>query len=53
MAAALFGSPSHRNNASAVFRTAANACGALALRTWQRSSPWVTSRTQCSRFSIP
>jgi hypothetical protein len=34
-------------------RRAASACGADPLRTRQASSPSVTSRTPCSRFSIP
>src|SRR5262249_560107 len=50
MAAAKFGSPCKRNRAMALLRSPAITSGALSLRTWLRSSPSVSSRTQCNRF---
>ena len=37
----------------AAFRMAATFCGIAPALVWLASSPKVTSRTQCSRFSIP
>jgi hypothetical protein len=48
----MLGYPVGRGNPSAKFLTAARSWGALPLRTRQASSPSVTSRTWCSRFSM-
>ena len=44
--------PARRSSPIARLRSAAMACAPAPLRTWERSSSKVTSRTQCSRFSI-
>ena len=45
--------PVRRNKLMAVLRSVAITWGAFPVRTWERSSSKVTSRTQCSRFSMP
>ena len=52
-AAAMFVAPARRRMLMAVLRSAAMMCGAAPARVWERSSSKVTSRTQCSRFSMP
>ena len=49
----MFFTPPSRNMPITKFRSAASSCGADPVRTWLRSSPKTTSRTQCSRFSMP
>jgi hypothetical protein len=45
--------PARRCRLIAVFRSVAMTCGPLPVRTWDRSSSKVTSRTRCRRFSMP
>src|SRR5664279_3656179 len=44
--------PARRCRLMARFRSVAITCGPLPVRTWLRSSPNVTSRTQCRRTSM-
>jgi len=52
VAAAMFDSPRRRRRPMARLRKAAMHWGAVPARTWERSSSKVTSRTQCSLFSM-
>ena len=45
-------SPLDLSSQRPVFRSAARTCGAAPVRTRQASSPRLTSRTQCNRFSM-
>ena len=45
-------SPFDLSSQRPVFRIAARICGAAPVRTRQASSPKLTSRTQCNRFSM-
>src|SRR5680860_431444 len=49
----MFSIPVSRSRLMAVLRRVAMICGLLPVRTWERSSSNVTSRTQWSLFSIP
>jgi hypothetical protein len=50
--AAMLVAPARRSTLIARLRSVAITRGAWPVRTWERSSSKVTSRTQCSRFSI-
>ena len=45
-------SPFDLSSQRPVFRSAARICGAAPVRTRQASSPRLTSRTRCNRFSM-
>ena len=45
--------PVRRNGLMTALRKAARFCGPCPFFTWHLSSPKQTSRTQCSRFSLP
>jgi hypothetical protein len=51
-AAALLAPATPSSRCKTAFRVAASTCGAAPVRTRQLSSPKVTSRTPCKRFSI-
>ena len=52
-ASAMLLAPPSRCKLTALLRTVARTCGPAPVRTVQRSSSKVTSRTQCTRFSMP
>jgi len=51
-AGAMSGAPASRKSEMARLRTVAMTWGPAPRRIWERSSSNVTSRTQCSRFSM-